>query len=140
MAAKSSRSKVVSAPPGESPGKRNTAGSKLRKKASKYCCPICQDEIDDDCQDSIYCEGDCQTWVHRGCGGLSKQAFGAAKGIPMWSCHTCCLAVQSRELNQLKKDLADLHGTVSSLSSKINSLETKVQPVVPQSSISPLLL
>ena len=55
----------------------------------------------------------------------------------MWSCPTCRLVAQSRELKQLKKDLDDLRGSVSSLSSKIDSLEAKAQPVVHQLPLNP---
>ena len=58
--------------------------SKQLKKA--VICPICSDAIEDAIgkkkgQCSIYCDGNCQEWIHRQCAGLSKAAFQSASSM-----------------------------------------------------------
>ena len=61
-------------------------GRSLRKGKDKDCtCPICDDQILDakgrrKGHDAIFCDGTCQTWLHRGCAGLSRRAFEAQVG------------------------------------------------------------
>lgn len=50
-------------------------------------CAICDDQIVDSTQQSIWCEGHCDTWLHRGCAGLSKAAH-----LKQWFRH-CLTAV-----------------------------------------------
>jgi hypothetical protein len=43
------------------------------------CC-ICEDKIKDQSQndpgeDSIFCDGNCQGWIHRSCAGLARDKF-----------------------------------------------------------------
>ena len=68
-----------------------TVGSSLASVASPsssvVSCTICEDPIDDDVHESILCSGQCQAYVHRGCGGLSHVAFEAAKVLALSIVH-----------------------------------------------------
>ena len=86
----------------------SSSKSKLPKKLKRHTCPICLDEINDDTQDFIFCEGNCKSWIHRGCGGLSKPGLTLAKNIPMWNCPFCRLILQSSEISEQKKSVAAL--------------------------------
>ena len=105
------------------PASTEKTSTRLRQsgKKSKCICPICDDGIDDATHDSIYCEGSCQAWVHRGCGGLSKSAHEKAKGLQTWCCPQCHLDAQSNEISALKKEVADLTQQFSSFKSHIES-------------------
>ena len=64
-----------------SPDKQNSeAEAKKMKEGEDYICPICLDKIVEDSEnteghDAVYCEGTCDTWIHRRCAGLSKTLF-----------------------------------------------------------------
>ena len=107
----------------------------------KYTCPICLEAILDSTQrkpgqDAIYCDGQCQTWIHRRCAGLSKLAFtnlceSSCKN-PFY-CPNCRLEQQSLEISSLKSaisklisDLADLKHCVSSDPCSRSSLEASL--------------
>ena len=86
----------------------NTSSSSalnVRSQSSTCTCPICCDTIVDtqsddgrDGDDSIFCEGLCNSWLHRRCAGLSVQAFNAINADPNkdrkpFRCPHCCLAL-----------------------------------------------
>lgn len=74
-------------------------------------------------QDSIFCNGGCDTWLHRGCAGLSKAALKAAsKSNDPFNCMKCKLFYQESEIASLKT-------TVNSLVTKLSSLEEKLTEV-----------
>ena len=59
-----------------SPPKRNVKGS----KTSEVDCLICEEpilEADEHCagEDPLFCEGECQGWLHRKCAGVTQPAF-----------------------------------------------------------------
>jgi hypothetical protein len=65
--------------------------------------------------------------VHCGCGGLSKHAFGIAREIPSWSCSSCRLVTQSKELVDLRKTcLTEISEKVKS---SVKSLSTEVSGI-----------
>ena len=80
--------------------KNSSSSSKPKppKKPKKHTYPICLDEINDDTQDSILCERNCKSWIHRGCAGLSKPGLTLAMKIPLWDCPSCRLVLQSSEI------------------------------------------
>ena len=56
--------------------------NKKNKDNPTQVCPICESKfniVDDDesneGEDAIFCEGECQIWLHRKCVGLMKNAF-----------------------------------------------------------------
>lgn len=54
------------------PPKRKGAGQTASKIDEQVVCPICEETIEDE---SIQCDGICDSWLHRRCAGLSQQAF-----------------------------------------------------------------
>ena len=76
-----------------------------------HVCPVCDEVIRDDTksqkgQDSIWCEGECNTWLHRGCAGLSKKRFIALReSSESFSCVSCRLSAQSMEIRLLCDDV-----------------------------------
>uniref|UniRef100_A0A1X7TNR6 PHD-type domain-containing protein n=1 Tax=Amphimedon queenslandica TaxID=400682 RepID=A0A1X7TNR6_AMPQE len=79
-------------------------------------CPICDDLIEDETQQSIFCEGICNTWLHRCCAGLSKAAFSGLEGsAEKFYCPHCRLQDQADEISSLKEALASLQRDVAAL-------------------------
>ena len=104
--------------------------AKTTKKSEKtsITCPICLEPIKDAIgnrkgEDSIYCDGLCDSWVHRSA-GLSKQAFEAARNAGPNSCFYCphChLDSQQKEILLLKSAVESLKSTVEELSKSTES-------------------
>ena len=99
------------------------------RKKQKFICPICQDIIIDatnkkDGHDSIFCDGHCQTWLHRTCASLSKPAFDlACKSNNPFFCPNCRLDVQDKEILSLKSTINNLATELASLKkSSTNSI------------------
>lgn len=104
-----------------------TAALKARRKLpstkQKFVCPICNDDIEDPSpkvpgQDSVFCEGLCNTWLHRRCTGLPKSAFDIlSSNSESFCCPHCALS-------KLKAEIINLKMTVESLTSQVKKLVT----------------
>ena len=103
--------------------------SKKQFKQSSIICPVYDEPIIDGSEkapdhDSIECEGLCKAWLHRGCAGLSKQAFQVATTSPdPFMCHHCRLVEQVADLTSLKSSVRDPADELSSLKATIVSLQ-----------------
>ena len=111
-------SSTVTTPQGKQPS---------RQQKPSTTCPICCETVEDTIDikkdhDNIFCDGDCQDWLHRQYAGLSKSAFkvAAAKVDSSFHCPRCHLSHQSSEIAELKvklvsmtKELAHLNDVVT---------------------------
>jgi len=113
--------------PTESPDKvngRSRDAFKKRKQGEEYICPICADVIIESTEeveghDAIYCEGACNSWLHRQCAGLSKSLFlSFANSDKAYQCSHCRLAAYETIVDNMKT-------TISSLEQRIKTLESK---------------
>ncbi|XP_019848641.1 PREDICTED: uncharacterized protein LOC100634511 [Amphimedon queenslandica] len=96
-------------------------------KSSGFICPICDDDIIDETQQSVMCDGPCASWLHRGCAGLSRVAFSKLEGSDNpFLCTRCCLEAQSIEIISLKESLAALSSQLNSLQ---QTLSSRSQPI-----------
>ena len=96
--------------------------------SKKFICPICEDHIVDGSQWLIWCDGECATWLHSGCAGLSKTALAKLHGSedPFPYPH-CQLQAQSAELLSLRSSLSSLVEQFEALSKWLSSsLEAKI--------------
>jgi len=83
----------------------------------KVTFPICEDFIINNTQDSIYCEGECNSWIHRCCAGLTKAALvDAAESGNSFLCPHCMLFNLNKEISLLK-------GTINNLTELVQSLQ-----------------
>ena len=85
-------------------------------------CPICDDIIletkSKKGQDSIMCEGECKTWLHQGCAGLSKKRFLALReSSESFECVSCCLKAHTEQIHDLWNDIKLLKDELSKLQS-----------------------
>ena len=50
------------------------------KSTKEHVCPICAELIVDEgtdsrAQDTLFCEGDCKTWLHQWCTSMTKEQY-----------------------------------------------------------------
>ena len=93
-------------------------------------CPICESTIVDDDEsnegeDAIFCEGECQIWLHRKCVGLTKNSFtliGSTK--EPYLCPYCSDNHYKKEVNELKELVKSLNDRLSTLEQQISSADS----------------
>ena len=115
-------------------------GKKKSKENELQVCIICELNIKEDTdqtegEDALFCEGDCQAWVHRKCVGMSKKMYTAwAEADDPYMCHNCSICTYKNEIKSLKTKITDLKSEVKSLTSKVNELKSSgVSPSVDSS-------
>ena len=115
--------------PTESPDKVNSQSkdvTKKRKQGEECICPICTEIIIEntnevDGHDAIFCEGTCNSWLHRQCAGLSKSLFQSlAKPEKSYHCPHCRLASYESVVDNMKSIISSLE--------RVKTLETKNSP------------
>ena len=67
-------------------------------------------------QEAVFCEGNCQGWLHRACAGLTRPAFDNLSESMPYLCSHCTFTKQYNEICELKE-------TVKLLASKVAKLE-----------------
>ena len=102
------------------------------KRGNQVVCSICEDVIVDPVggkggDDSIHCDGNCSSWLHRRCTGLTKAAFGTlGKSDCPFRCPHCSLSLTEEEIQSLKKLVADLSSHLSLLSDSVDDVKKEV--------------
>ena len=110
MAESSESSDVVC----DNPSNERLEVQNKKKKGGESICLICDDPILEargrrKGHDAIFCEGQCQAWLHRGCAGLSKSAFEAhANSNAEFHCSTCRITLLEATVATLKKEFYEL--------------------------------
>ncbi len=86
-----------------------------------FTCPVCEEVIVDASesskgQDSVYCTGDCSTWLHRHCACLSIQAFKLLEqSDEYYLCPNCKLVSQKSEIDFLKSEVTALKALITDI-------------------------
>lgn len=110
----------------------SNSGSKKAKK-DQFTCPICEEVIVDASgkkqgQDSIECDGNCATWIHRRCAGLSKVSFNSiCKSDNPFYCPQCRLDKHELEINSLRDMVVNLSGQLSIAKDELADMRKLVQ-------------
>ena len=109
-----------------------------RRKRGTCVCPICNETIVDTTKnkkghDAIFCEGICDSWLHRRCAGLSQPAFTELQNsAESFVCLHCQLKLCKSEISNLWRTVHSLQDSVARLESKLaNSQPVPVQSVKP---------
>ena len=101
-------------------------------------CLICDKNIRDNKQgqESIFCEGKCQGWLHRTCACLSKKAFQAANvTTEPFYCQYCRCHNQEKEIARLQATVTALQTELSELkSSQVSDNDNKLDSNAPERS------
>ncbi len=131
MAATKTKQKGSSKVPStQVPNTSSTSG----KQDSQSLCSVCEKQINDESEESIFCEGICKGWLHRICAGISKTAFKAASESDSdYYCHYCsskCLRDEIKVLKEKITSLEALHSlcpaTTTSLLGQHGTDETEI--------------
>jgi len=125
------------ATPGRKPKRKlQTSNSPLQKKSknvktnSETDCLVCEEPIlesGEHCEgdEAVFCEGDCQGWIHRKCGGMTHSAFNKlGESDTSYLFSQCMLANQNKEISKLTNIIRDLNASIVSLTETINSLQS----------------
>ncbi len=102
-------------------------------------CIICEKVIKDSegkskGQDSIYCEGSCQGWLHRTCAGVPKPVFQAISlSQDPFLCVYCKNIKQEEKITNLESTIQDLRGVIDNLTQNAKKPVTQ-EPTVNWSS------
>ena len=135
-----SKGRIASSTPLSKSNKPNSKSS-----AGKECvCPICEEIVEDSSnkkkgQESILCEGACNTWLHRRCAGLSKKAFQlAANSNDQFFCPHCCLTRQNEEIKSLRAAVDVLTAELSEVKSLLKKKSDGIGGLHVDTSSSPV--
>ena len=114
--------------------------SRMPPKSKKCLCSICEKEVVDQDgqrkgQDAIFCEGNCQEWLHRVCTGLPNKVFLEVykeSDVPFY-CPYCTYQRQEKEITTLKStiDVLQLELTELRSSSNTNTIAVTEEPSQP---------
>ena len=124
-----------SRPPNDSP--QNSSKKKTKKKGG-CICPISLETIIKSTKsksghDAIFCEGHCNSWLHRRFSWLSKPLFaGLEKSTNPFYCPHC-------QLQNLTSEISTLKETIKSLNKSITTLQSTASPSdqIPNSKSTP---
>ena len=89
---------------GRPPSNTPPHGKKKSKENELQVCIICELNIQEgtdqtEGEDALFCEGDCQAWVHRKCVGMSKKMYTAwAEADDPYVCHNCSICIYKNEI------------------------------------------
>ena len=99
--------------------------NKAPKRKRKLTCPICNDSIeeasgDNPGQEAVFCDGQCDDWLHRQCAGLSRSRFiEISKTEDPFYCPHCLLTQQGDEIASLKLQLTQIFKEFSEFKNKV---------------------
>ena len=80
----------------------------------------------------MFCEGQCNAWMHRKCSGLTSELFNIVSKLnEPFRCSYCMLTHQRSEINTLKHLVESLTVKISSLESKTVETSTIINPLPP---------
>ena len=109
-----------------------------------HICPICEDPVLDakghkKGQDAIFCDGTCQSWLHRRCAGLSRTAFQTKVSCNKeFYCPSCRLINLETLVADMQKELTMLKSVVSAKSPTVSNENEPGQDNEKQTTLSKL--
>ena len=112
----------------------------MSKDSNQSNCCVCDKPIAEQtrtmkCQDALYCDGSCQSWMHRACIGLSLKAFEAYNvSSKPYICPHCTIDSQNKEIVCLRNEIASLHTTISDINRSLS--QSQHNTIVPESTVS----
>lgn len=114
---------MASRKPKSSKGNNPGEPSPSAQKGDESQCAICLKVIEDrsansEGEDSVFCEGTCQRWLHRTCAGLTDPAFDDLRNSDdRFYCYQCFVASHTSEIKDLRNTIAELTKELSTLRS-----------------------
>jgi len=92
-----------------------------KNKGQNSLCPVCESSSKSG-QESVFCEGECQKYLHRQCTGLTRSQFPkAAESDSPYYCLHCTVSLQNTEIAKPKQLVSELTHITSQRSSPASS-------------------
>ena len=96
----------------------------------KAACPICAKTVIDASEseegdEAVFCEGECQCWLHRCCACLPKPEFDKLNEEDPFYCPRCSILIQMKAIRELRDAVAILSTQVQDLQGVINDAGNK---------------
>lgn len=110
-----------------------TPSSGSKKSKETEVCLICDEIIHDgdNPDDAVYCEGDCQGWLHRNCVCMTKKMYVAiGQSNDPYFCPHCKFTIYHKEINSLRD-------TIQALSKELSHLKSQNPSAKPPVNVSP---
>ena len=106
-------------PPDSNRHKRNKEGGQPPSNCSNVIVEY-NEEQGADGDDAIFCEGKCNSWIHRMCVGLSKMCYQElSEDDSPYFCPHC-------KINQQANEIAELKEVINSLTSDLKSIKEEL--------------
>ncbi|KAG8254147.1 spermatid nucleus differentiation [Homalodisca vitripennis] len=88
-------------------------------------CPLCDNSVNND-DDAVFCDGECSSWYHRQCMGMSHEHYNDISKCPSepWLCPTCNLMEQTQGHNSNMSN--DLLESINSEGKSLEELQHEV--------------
>ena len=111
------------------PRSREEANQSGKRAKGNHVCPICDEVIKEQIKNKtgdncIYCEGNCEAWLHRKCAGLSQVNFSEHRKLgdkEAFFCLHCQLKAYNAELTALKSSVQSLSTIISQIEKKLTA-------------------
>ena len=132
----------------------STTSSSINSRGHIHLCKICDEAIaEPDTKikgdDSIFCNGECDGWIHRRCAGLSKAKFAVYTSTDesvKFYCPTCRVSRLEASMSALQQELHELSASSKYLAAEVNTLKrlpfgntsscASISPVLPAAATS----
>ena len=121
------------------PTDRTPPGAPKKIKETEEVCLICNVIIQEgeEPDDALYCEGQCQRWLHRKCVSMTNKVYLAlGQSEEPYFCPHCKCNVYQKEINSLKDTIKALSDEVTYLKSREESVHLTATSVE-QASVTP---
>lgn len=108
-------------------GKSTSQQSSIHDSVCAICLKVIVDRSENvDGEDSVFCEGHCQSWLHRTCAGLTDPAFDAVRNsADDFLCFKCQATAHAAEIKEL-------HAMIATLTKEVATLRSMVVSATPQ--------
>ena len=96
-----------------------------QQEATSATCPICMKSVADASEteageEAVFCDGECQCWLHRSCASLPKAVFDGLKEEEPFYCPNCSLRTQH-------KTMSELQAVVTALATQVTELQQLIR-------------
>lgn len=112
---------------------------KSKSSKNQSSCSVCEEVIRDTVpgQDAVHCDGECASWLHRRCAGLTKESFkSVCESVTPFYCVHCRSGRYECELIALREQITHLADKLTAVSDEVVALRGHLA-VVQSSTVCP---
>ena len=105
--------------------KSSERSEKSSAKLRKEPCAVCSLAVIDGKDEAVFCEGECQAWIHRRCAGVSVCSFRRLLSSPdEFLCAFCSDQAHRKSLSLLELEVASLKAENAKLSATVEAIQS----------------